>query len=60
MIAPFETRLDQPEALAATTLLAIRDRVSLQQELNGQQIEFNTAGMVELRNLVANFVRGQA
>ena len=35
------------------------DRVSLQQELNGQQIASNTAGLVELRNLVADFVRGQ-
>ena len=114
MIAPAETRLDQLEALASTTLLAIRelanrqeatqrhldslstrqeasqtrldsehdrfkkfdermdrldvtlekvgdrlDRVSLQQELNGQQIASNTAGLVELRNLVADFVRGQ-
>ncbi len=100
MIAPVETRLDQLEALAATTLIAIReladrqeasqkrldsehdrfgafdqrmdrlsvkleevgdrlDRVSLQQELNGQQIASNAAGIVELRNLVADLVRGQ-
>ena len=35
------------------------DRVSLQQELNGQQIASNAAGIVELRNLVADLVRGQ-
>lgn len=87
------SRLDRLEALAETTLLAVRelshrqDRtqeqsdefrqrmdqfqqrmddvgrrfedISRQQALNAEQIAANTAGLVELRNLIADFIRTQ-
>jgi hypothetical protein len=81
-----ESRLDRLEALAETTLLAIRElshrqeatqqqfeqirdqfddirqqnqAINAQQALNAQQIAENTAGLVELRNLIADFIRNQ-
>lgn len=87
------TRLDRLEALADTTLLAIRELSHRHNELsdrqdrtqsqldelrqqaadsarrqeaidrqiaaNSEQIALNTAGLVELRNIVADFIRAQ-
>ena len=73
------SRIDRLEALAETTLLAIRELsnrqettqnhldqldhrfevVADQQSANAEQIAANTAGMVELRNLFADFLRSQ-
>lgn len=73
------SRIDRLEALAETTLLAIRELsnrqettqnhldqlsrrfevVANQQSANAEQIAANTAGMVELRNLFADFLRSQ-
>jgi FtsZ-binding cell division protein ZapB len=80
------TRIDRLEALAETTLLAVRELsnrqndfqqqqetsqnqmqqlqqrfedVANQQSANAEQIAANTAGVTELRNIVADFIRSQ-
>ena len=80
------TRIDRLEALAETTLLAVRELsnrqndfqqqqetsqnqmqqlqqrfedVANQQSANAEQIAANTAGLTELRNIVADFIRSQ-